>query len=303
MLTLSAPAKINLHLHITGRADNGYHHLDSLVVFTDVVDHLTFSPADSCANSGERGLCSLEVAGDTTFAQHLKTDCNDQDNLIVRAAHHLAEYLSLHALAPVNIRLEKHIPLGGGLGGGSSDAATTLLGLNRSWNAQLSVETLHQMAAKMGSDIAACLTAPTPILLRDTGNTLLPAPKMPECYLVLVNPMSSSPTPAVYKRFAQNSTPFSSPIVFPDSFATVQDLCSFLKEHTQNDLTAAAESINPDITGVLHALATCREALLTRLSGSGSTCYAIFANKTAAHQAATELQRHYPDWWITPTRF
>ena len=291
MISISAPAKINLHLHITGRAENGYHYLDSLIAFTNISDHIHIS---------ENSAYDLRIQGDPDIKSTLTANCPEDQNLITRAAQLLA---AQSGRAPnALIHLEKHIPLGGGLGGGSSDAASVLQGLNRLWGLNLSLTDLHAIASQMGSDIAACLNAPGSVIMRDTGNTLCPSPKIPELYSVLVNPRTPCPTPLVYKTYAAMQHPFSTPILFPDFFADSLSVCSFLRTHTRNDLTDAAIRVNPDISRVLKALNSLPDQLLTRLSGSGSTCYAIFTTKDQAIKNQEFLLQHHPDWWIKTTQ-
>ncbi len=277
-----AHAKINLHLHITGRAENGYHLLDSWVAFTDWSDAISITPSDKY---------ELTITGE--FSKNL----GDDDNLITRAAHLLAAHFNI---APnVHITLDKSIPLGAGLGGGSADAACVLLALRDVWNLTASDDLLHSFASQLGSDISACLSK-TPVIMRYTGNTLLPAPTSPTIYAILVNPNTPCPTPLVYKNYAASDAPFSSPVTFPE-FTTSRDMCEFLKTHTRNDLTDAAIATNPDVARVLHALSNLNNAQLTRLSGSGSTCFALFETKDFANDAHDIIQKNNPDWWVRVT--
>jgi 4-diphosphocytidyl-2-C-methyl-D-erythritol kinase len=275
-----ANAKINLHLHITGRAENGYHLLDSLVAFTSLSDEISIKPSDSF---------KLNIAGSTS----LSSVCSEQDNLISRATHLLAQHLGI---APhVAIRLLKNIPLAGGLGGGSADAAATLLLLKDIWQIK-SNDVLEKIAASLGSDIVACLYN-TPVIMRDTGNKILNAPKMPHLHGLLVNPNVQSPTPEVYKTYAQSKRQFSDNIIFPEQFHSAMELCAFLKVHTHNDLTDAAISIAPEIGIVLNALDQIPNKLLARLSGSGATCFALFENAGDAQSGYELIQKAYPDFW------
>lgn len=291
MLSIPALAKINLHLHITGRIENGHHSLDSLVAFTELSDHIHLS---------ENFTYALRIQGDPDITSALTENCPDDQNLITRAMHLLAA--RAHHAPDVLIHLEKHIPLGGGLGGGSSDAAAVLHGLNCLWELHLPLTDLQAIAAQMGSDIAACLNAPKAVIMRDTGNTLLPPPKMPELYIVLVNPRTPCPTPLVYKTYAAMDHSFSAPVLFPNSFADSLSLCSFLKTQTRNDLTEAAMIVNPDIRRVLQELKGLPDSLLTRLSGSGSTCYVLFETEDKAIKNQEFLLHRHPDWWIKTTR-
>jgi len=275
-----ANAKINLHLHITGRAENGYHLLDSLVAFTSLSDDISIEPSDKF---------KLNISGSTS----LSSVCSEQDNLISRVTHLLAQHL---CIAPhVDIRLLKNIPLAGGLGGGSADAAATLLLLKDIWHIK-SNDVLEKIAASLGSDIVACLYN-EPIIMSDTGNKILTAPKMPPLHGLLVNPNVQSPTPEVYKAYAKSKRPFSDNIVFPEQFHSAGELCAFLKAHTRNDLTDAAISIAPEIGIVLNALDQIQNKLLSRLSGSGATCFALFENAGDAQNGYEVIKKAYPDFW------
>lgn len=283
MIERSARAKINLHLHITGRREDGYHLLDSLVARLSLADKLKISAATSYQFSSIRLSC----------------DCSTEDNLVTRAMRLVTSHTA--TVPHIKIELEKNIPSGAGLGGGSTDAATTLLALNEFWNLNLSIEKLHDFAAQLGSDIAACLPE-RPVIMRDTGNTLLPAPKMPELYGVLVAPPTPCPTPLVYKTYAASGKSFSSPVSFPDKFYTSKDCCDFLKKHTHNDLTEAAIEVNPDVGNVLNRLEECNDPLLVRMSGSGSSCYALFNDEDTAIKQSYAIGKTNPDWFIKAIR-
>jgi 4-diphosphocytidyl-2-C-methyl-D-erythritol kinase len=273
-----AKAKINLHLHITGRAENGYHQLDSLVAFTSLHDEIQIKPSDKF---------QLNISG-------LSANCSEEDNLITRAAHLLAKHenISPH----IQIDLVKNIPLAGGLGGGSADAAATLTSLKKLWNIS-SDDVIESIAASLGSDIVACLNN-KPVVMRGTGNTILPAPHMPTLFGVLVNPNVACSTPEVYKVYAQSHRAFSTDIQFPDQFESALSLCAFLRQNTRNDLTEAAITIAPDIKDVLESLDKIPDCLLARLSGSGATCFALFDSESNAQECYTKIQHSHPNWWI-----
>lgn len=279
-----AHAKINLHLHITGRNEVGYHLLDSLVAFTSLHDEIRIKTAEDF---------QLKVNGNTG----LLDDCSTEDNLISRACRLLAKHAGVPAHA--DIELYKNIPLAAGLGGGSADAAMTLLMLRDVWHIDVSNDDLHRLASELGSDIAACLHN-TPIIMRGTGNHLLSAPRIPSFHTLLVNPNVPSSTPDAYKNYASSQKPFSENITFPDEFKSVQELCSFLHQHTRNDLTEAAIQNAPVIADVLKAMEALPRQLLTRLSGSGATCFSIFENEDSAQNAAETIKKAHPHWWTFP---
>ncbi len=265
---------------MTGRRDDGYHNLDSLVVFTDLYDVLKIEDAPSyhlTINNSE--------------------DCSVENNLVTQATHLIAEHFKIQPRLLID--LTKNIPLGAGLGGGSADAAAILLMLNDYWNLQASPALLEKFASALGSDIVACLKQ-KPVIMRETGNILCPAPQFPTLYGILVHPRTPCATPWVYKTYAISNSKFSTIVKFPENFKTSQEFCDFLKSETRNDLTAAAIAINPDVDLVLSALNNLDDTLLTRMSGSGSTCFAIFATKEKAIQHSQTIQKNNPEWWVKP---
>ncbi|MBL8641050.1 MAG: 4-(cytidine 5'-diphospho)-2-C-methyl-D-erythritol kinase [Alphaproteobacteria bacterium] len=266
-----ARAKINLHLHITGRADNGYHLLDSLVVFTSLADEIQIRSSD------HYDLKIHERMGSQPLSS--------TDNLVTRATYLLAHHLGIPPY--VSIDLFKNIPLSAGLGGGSADAAAILTLLKKHWKLE-SDDLLQLVAASLGSDILACLYN-VPVIMRETGNKLIPAPSIPKLYALLVNPNMPCPTPAAYRIYAENNSQFSNKVAFPDEFRSPDSLCRFLKDHTRNDLTEAAISLVPQIKNILDWLSVYPDCLLARLSGSGATCFGLFAEKEHAEKAGQDI--------------
>ncbi len=184
----TAPAKINLALHVTGRRDDGYHLLDSLVTFAEDGDELSFEASDSD---------SFRITG--RFGAGLSTD----DNLVLKARDLLRAALHDHGqpYGPVSILLDKSLPIASGIGGGSADAAATLRGLLRLWKATLPGETLQQIALTLGADVPMCL-ASTPLRARGIGDALETV-SMPAVPMVLVNPLTPVSTPEIFRRLAR----------------------------------------------------------------------------------------------------
>ncbi len=192
-----APAKVNLALHVTGRRSDGYHLLDSVVVFADVGDQLRIDAAEEL---------SLSVTG--PFADGVPTDAS---NLVLRAAALMAP-----SGQGARIALEKHLPHAGGIGGGSSDAAATIKSLARLWEAVLPDAA---SVLKLGADVPVCLKAPAPQRMQGIGEELTPLPVLPECCVVLVNPGISVPTAQVFSRLASGGgtrNPGLTPLQAPD---------------------------------------------------------------------------------------
>jgi 4-diphosphocytidyl-2-C-methyl-D-erythritol kinase len=269
-----APAKVNLHLHVVGRRPDGYHLLDSLVVFAGIGDRLTVSPANEL---------SLSVTG--PFAAGLD---GEPDNLVVRAARALAEAVGIRATG--RLILEKNLPVASGIGGGSADAAAALRLLCRFWGLQPGAS--GKLAAGLGADVPVCLDG-RPALMSGIGEVLAPAPALPELGIVLVNPGVAVSTPEVFRA---RLGPFSNPACFEsDAWPDADSLVAAL-DATHNDLEAPARSLAPAVGDALNALAANPGCLLARMSGSGATCFGLFPTPAAASAAARALGRD--GWWV-----
>ncbi len=285
-LTEAAPAKVNLYLHLRGRRADGYHLLDSLAVFPAIADRLTVVPG-SGPGSGP-GL-SLEIGG--PFGGGLSAE---SDNLVLRAARALAE---AHGLVPdAALRLEKHLPLAAGIGGGSSDAAAALRLLSRLWGVAIP----DGLALSLGADVPVCLGAPGPRCMAGIGEQLSPAPPMPEFWIVLVNPGAAVATGAVFAAVERrDNPPGPPPSSQPPPLTDFAALTGWLA-HLRNDLQPAAVSLCPVIAEVLAALGSAElgGAPLARMSGSGATCFALHGREADAEAQAERLRRSRPDWWV-----
>jgi 4-diphosphocytidyl-2-C-methyl-D-erythritol kinase len=267
-----APAKVNLYLHVTGRRADGYHLLDSLAVFPAVGDRLRAAPAEAL---------SLTVAGE--FGAAL---AGEADNLVLRAAR------ALGGTQGARIKLEKHLPVASGIGGGSADAAAALRLLCRLWGrppAAASIA-LAPIALALGADVPVCL-ASRPARMGGVGETLTPAPGLPPAGMVLVNPGVSLATAAVFcARTGGYSAPAELPAAWPDAAAMAGELARL-----RNDLQSPAIALRPVIGTVLSDLAAVPGCLLARMSGSGATCFGLFPDAATAEAAARALAR--PGWW------
>lgn len=272
MIEAFAPAKINLTLHITGQRDDGYHLMDSLVVFVDVGDRVTVEKADQSR---------LEVSGPRAIGVP-----TDDSNLVVKAAR------MLRSKRGARIHLEKHLPSAAGIGGGSSDAAATLRALAEFWDVPMPRDT-----TTLGADLPVCVEA-RPMRMRGIGEVLSPINPLPECWLVLVNPGVGVSTPEVFRRIENKTNPAMGD--FPD-FASVAKFTEWLAT-TRNDMQPAAISIEPIISDVLTAIEAQKDCLLGRMSGSGATCWGLFATQEAANIASQAISRAHPDWWCVATK-
>ena len=273
-----ARAKVNLYLHITGRRADGYHLLDSLIVFAETGDEIALAPAER-----------LSLAIDGPFGAGLESG---PGNLVLRAATALRALTGVHLGAA--IRLTKNLPVASGIGGGSADAAATLDGLCGLWNVAPGRAALLAIAAKLGADVPVCLDG-VPSFVGGIGEDLAPARGLPRCCLLLANPRVATPTPAVFKA---RHGPFSKPARWSDPPRDFADFAARLQGRS-NDLTEAAISVTPVIRDVLAALAELPGCALARLSGSGATCFGLFADEASARAAEARLRAQQSGWWVT----
>lgn len=281
---IGAPAKINLYLHVLRRRPDGYHDLDSLAAFATLHDVVSASPAD--------GL-SLAVEG--AFAAELSNSAGDSDNLVLRAARLLAEHVGREPAAAV--RLHKMIPVAAGLGGGSADGAATLLALCRLWHVEIPFPLLTELARRLGADLPVCLASRT-TFMSGVGETLTPAPEAPPLGVVLVNPRVALPTADVFRALERRARPASRPSYRPgDPVSLIDGL-----RDTRNDLTEPAIRLAPVVRDVLAALEAAPGVSIARMSGSGATCFGLFADGIAAQIAAEEIARAQPEWWVRVCR-
>ncbi|MDE1937520.1 MAG: 4-(cytidine 5'-diphospho)-2-C-methyl-D-erythritol kinase [Alphaproteobacteria bacterium] len=275
-----APAKINLFLHVGDKRADGYHALESLVVFAGIGDALTFVPSDDI---------SLSIDG--PFSSVLSSD---PDNLVTKAARALAAQSGV--VTGARITLTKNLPVASGIGGGSADAAAALRGLARLWDLTASQEQLRKLGETLGSDIPVCVDCAT-AWMEGRGEIVAPLSDIPAAPMVLVNPGVGVPTGKVFAALTERHGVGHGR---PPTMASVGDLIAYLNT-TANDLEAPARATAPAIGEVLDALAVQPGVLLTRMSGSGATCFALFESQAAAAAAAAVLRRARPSWWVADT--
>ncbi len=277
----AAPAKLNLYLHVTGRRADGYHLLDSLVAFAAVHDELHVAPAESL---------SLRVRG--PFADALDPG---EDNLVLRAARRLAE---LGGIVPrAKLTLTKRLPVASGIGGGSADAAAALQLLSAFWQLGPAPEDLARLALSLGADVPVCLGGRA-AFVSGIGEVITPAPDLPAVGLVLANPGRPVSTLEVFRHSAVGR---SAPAPFKEAVPDAEALAALLRER-HNDLALAAIDIAPEIAAVLAALNDLAGCLFAAVSGSGATCFGLFADLGAARRGADALVAEQPGWWVVASR-
>ena len=279
-LSVLAKAKLNLFLHLTGKRPDGYHELLTQVIFTEFGDVLHFAASD---------LLTLHVTGE--FAGDCDTGA---DNLVLRAARLLLEAAGMQLGA--QITLEKNIPVGAGLGGGSADAAATLKALNEFWHLDVPGETLLALAVELGADVPMCLYS-EPLFASGIGEELAmldtDMPLMP-IWLVLVYPRAPLLTASVFGALTTAE-------IERGQFALSHGYGEPLI-HTRNDLEAAAIRVAPVVGEVLAAMRQVGpEPLLVRMTGSGACCFALFSREDEAQNYADAMAKAHPDWWVMPT--
>ncbi|MCX7362103.1 MAG: 4-(cytidine 5'-diphospho)-2-C-methyl-D-erythritol kinase [Alphaproteobacteria bacterium] len=274
-----ARAKVNLWLNVVGRRADGYHLLHSLVAFCDLADTLEATPSDR-----------LTLVVDGPAAGGLAAE---PDNLVLRAARLLADRAGVAPRAA--LRLTKNIPVAAGLGGGSADAAAALGALAELWRVALPVEELFDLAGRLGADVPMCLAGRTAIA-SGVGERLEPAPPLPPCAVLLVNPRCDLPTAAVFGARKGACSP-ERPVLRPWS-----DLASLVEALAErgNDLTEAAVSLRPEIAEVLRAMRQAAGVRYAAMSGSGATCFALYDDLASASRTAETLPGA---WWRHVGRF
>jgi len=275
----SAPAKVNLTLHVTGQRDDGYHLLDSLVVFAGVADQIGATVAPDMR---------MTVSG--PFSMGVPTD---HTNLIMRAAEALRTARGVSQGAALT--LEKHLPHAAGIGSGSSDAAATLAMLAELWGVAPLPATAPEVLA-LGADVPVCVAAPRPVHMSGIGDILSPVTALPDCAMVLVRPPVDVPTGPVFKGL---STKDGAPMAdLPDGL----DYEGFVRWLTaqRNDLLAPAQAIAPQVAEAIAKLQSLPAVSFAGMSGSGATCFALVKDMATARQVARIVQVAKMDWWVAP---
>jgi 4-diphosphocytidyl-2-C-methyl-D-erythritol kinase len=278
---VAAPAKLNLYLHVVGRRPDGYHLLDSLVAFADDADVVEVRPDPAGPVLEVTGPGASVLAG-------------EPDNLALRAARALAE--ALGRPPAVSIRLDKRLPVAAGVGGGSADAAAVLRALALLWGLPDGHPAPAAVAPALGADVPACLAC-RPCHMGGIGEEIDPAPPLPPVWTVLANPGVPCPTPPVVRA---RTGPFAAPARLADAPADAGALAAALAER-RNDLEAPARALVPAVGDVLAALADTPGCLLARMSGSGATCFGLYAGPGAAAAAAAALADR-PGWRVRAAR-
>ncbi len=274
-----APAKINLALHVTGQRDDGYHLLETLAVFTRFGDTIEIMPASEDSFHAF-GPYSADVPV-------------GRDNIVAQARDLFKKGTDLDM--PTAITLEKRLPVASGIGGGSSDAAATLIALNTLAGTDMDAGALAELGTELGADVAMCVHR-APLVAKNIGDLVTAVRPFPRLHVVLVNSGVQISTPRVFSGLTNRAN---SPLPkIPSQFAT-DELDRWLAA-TRNDLTAAAVRLEPEIETVAERLVDAG-ARFARMSGSGATCFGIFDNAQDASQAAATIADRQPGWFVVAT--
>jgi 4-diphosphocytidyl-2-C-methyl-D-erythritol kinase len=279
-------AKVNLTLRVVGRRVDGYHDLESVVAFADCADRLTLTSGPELSLKTTGPLA--EACGETA------------DNLVLKAARLLAERVPDLKLG--EFILDKVLPVAAGIGGGSADAAAALRLLARLNGMALDDPRLKDVALSTGADVPVCL-ASRACDMAGVGETLMPL-SLPKLPCVMINPRVPVATKDVFKALGLRNGELlvgASDVIeapaWPEAGASIADWVEALSA-VVNDLETPAMRIQPAIAEVLSALRSADGAMLARMSGSGATCFAIFANGAAAQRAAQKILHDHPAWWV-----
>lgn len=283
-ITVFAPAKINLYLHVVKLREDGYHDIDSLAVFADIGDRVLIEPAKDFSL-----LINGPFAGAFTAKEADSSPASS--NLVARAVWELAGATGRDP--EFRVTLTKNLPLASGLGGGSADAAATIWGLMTLWNIPITTPLLPELMADLGADIPACLRC-APVQMTGIGDILDLVPDLPEVPVVLVNPGKHCPTAGVFRRFIG---PMRGEVKIPEKLTSFDALIHFL-DRRDNDLTPAAIELVPDVSQVLAAFSEQKNCSLSRMTGSGATVFGLFENMDDAKEAAEAISMANPRWWV-----
>lgn len=275
-----APAKINLALHLVGKRQDGYHLLESLVTFANVGDQISVT-IDATVRQDQ-----LEIIG--PFASSLEAS---PDNLVLQAVSKIRNQAP-GKLPNFKITLEKNLPIASGIGGGSADAAATLLGIKKL--CFLDVD-LAAIGLDLGADVPMCINS-MPLIAKGIGNEIETLADFPELNLLLVNPNKPVSTKEIFSKLQNVDNSMLSPL---SKNLTNENLIGWLQQQ-RNDLEPIAASLEPTTVEVTKTLKESG-ALLSRMSGSGATCFGIYKDDVTCKAAGLQISEIHPDWWVVPT--
>jgi len=272
-LTLKSPAKINVFLEVLGKRPDGFHELETVMLRTDLCDTLTFEATTS-------DDLTLALHPESVGVDHFPLD---ESNLISKAAMALRE--ATGCALGIAISVQKQIPAEAGLAGGSSNAATTLLALNRMWKLDLPLSQLHEIAASLGSDINFFLEDCEAAVCRGRGERVSPIPVRGSFHFVAVRPSKGNSTPDIFSQLEHVSAPCHCDDVVR---ALADGDAQQLERVVFNRLTTAAQKVNPEMADLMRELSEMMDRPIV-MSGSGSTCFVVCENARDAFETESLL--------------
>lgn len=275
-------AKLNLFLHVNGKTPNNYHLLDSLVAFTeDIYDEISAEPSDSY---------KLTITG--KYSSQLL----QQENLITKAVQLVTNFAGLEP--NLHFTLNKQLPIAAGIGGGSGNAANAIKLAINILNIEIPKYELDKILLKIGADVPVCNYGKA-CYFNGIGEILTPVVKFPEIWAIFVNPNIHIDTPQIFKMGLQKY--FKDQIQHPLSFSSSEELIHYLSS-TQNDLYFNSVKLCPDLTRIIETIKNCNGCVLSRMSGSGATCFGLFPNENTVINAASFLEPIYPGYYIKTSK-
>ncbi|MFK7902010.1 MAG: 4-(cytidine 5'-diphospho)-2-C-methyl-D-erythritol kinase [Nitratireductor sp.] len=279
---VSAPAKINLALHVTGQRNDGFHLLESLVCFCECGDKISIKRALATTD------ITLKIDG--PFGAGLTSA---PDNLVIKASKLFLSKAGVKS--GLDISLEKNLPIASGIGGGSADAAATLLALAKMFDANGDIN-LHELATSLGSDVAMCLVS-RPLIAKGVGDEITLVDDFKPLHLLLINPNIPVSTPHIFKHLTNKNNSALAPLN-----ETIQNTkwIEWLKAQ-RNDLQLPAIAAEPNISLVLEAIESTKPEL-SRMSGSGATCFGIYKDAIECENAYKAIIANHPKWWCVATK-
>ena len=280
MIVELARPKVNLTLEVTGRREDGYHLLQSLVVFPEGGDQLEISASDD-----------LILRVDGPFGGGVPADVN---NLVLKVAMYLRDKYNVPEGAA--LKLKKNLPIASGIGGGSADAAAALRGLNRFWNLGLSDRELEKIGLQFGADIPVCVRS-LACFMEGIGDQLSLPVQVPGMTILLINPGVSVSTPSIFSELNYPMGSQKGGAELPENFSNIREFLGYASGHC-NDLQPPAIFLVPEIADVLDSFSEIETCLFYRMSGSGATCFGLFRCLEEASAAAATISSKHPDWWV-----